>query len=77
MPSLAMRASAYWLAKLAIARRPNSPTMTTPGAQTGRVRWVKPSSSRGLSRAGMVASLNPPMSVPATAMTQPMRYCLK
>ena len=77
MPSLAMRASAYWLAKCATPRSANSPTMASGTVQIGRLPWVKPSSSSGLSSAGTEASVSALISVPAMASTQPRRYSLK
>ncbi len=77
MPSLAMRASAYWLAKWAKPRSANRPTMATGTSQIGRLPSVKPSSSSGFSSAGTEASVSALTRVPNTAMNQPSRYSLK
>ena len=77
MPSLAMRASAYWLAKCAKPRSANNPTMASGTTQIGRLPWVKPSSSSGLSSAGTEASVSALIRLPSTAITQPRRYSRK
>ena len=73
MPWLAMRDRAYWLQKCAAPRIRNSPTMASGTIHSASLPSVNPSSSKGLSSAGIAGSVSALMKIAPMATTQPMR----